>query len=137
LIQTGRRPIRNANSLFLANRWKEAIPVFQKAIRLNPIAASFAFISLGLAYRLMGQIDESVSTYKQAILRSPDNIFARIGLASSYIAMGREKEAQAEAAEVLRINLNFSFDNFAKAIPFRDQSVVDIIINDMRKAGLT
>ena len=50
--------------------------------------------------------------------------------------MGREKEARAEAAEVLRINPKFSLDSFAKTLPYKDQSEKDKIINALRKAGL-
>jgi hypothetical protein len=50
--------------------------------------------------------------------------------------MGREKEARAEAAEVLRINPKFSLDSFAKAVPYKDQSVIDKLYNACRKAGL-
>jgi hypothetical protein len=50
--------------------------------------------------------------------------------------MGREKEARAEAAEVLRINPKFSLDSYAKMIPYKDQSQTDKIINALRKAGL-
>jgi hypothetical protein len=50
--------------------------------------------------------------------------------------MGREKEAYAEAAEVLRINPKFSVYNFVKALPYKDQSVIDKIIDTSRKAGL-
>ena len=105
-----------ANSLFSAGRFKEAIPIFQKAIRLNPIGSSSSFSILGSCYMMMGRFEEAVSAFKQAILRSPDNIFAHLRLASTYIAMGREKEARAEAAEVLRINPKFTLDNFAKGM---------------------
>ncbi len=37
-----------ASSLYYAGRSKEAIPIFQKAIRLNPIGSSTAFIMLGI-----------------------------------------------------------------------------------------
>jgi hypothetical protein len=50
--------------------------------------------------------------------------------------MGREKEARAEAAEVLRINPKFSLDYFAKALPFKDQKITNSLINALRKAGL-
>jgi adenylate cyclase len=125
-----------AFSLVNADRSKEAIPIIQKAIRLNPLGSTSAFVALGLAYTLTDRFEEAVSAYQQAILRSPDNIFAHLCLASAYIRMGQEKEAGLEAAEVLRINPNFSLDNFAKVLPFKNQSVVDILIGDMRKAGL-
>jgi hypothetical protein len=51
--------------------------------------------------------------------------------------MGREKEARAEAAEVLRTNPNFSVDVFAKTIMnFKDQSLLNGYIANLRKAGL-
>jgi hypothetical protein len=50
--------------------------------------------------------------------------------------MGREKDARAEAAEVLRINPKFSLDYIAKMLPYKDQSQNDKVINALRKAGL-
>ena len=67
---------------------------------------------------------------------SPDNLFAHLDLASTYIEMGREKEARAEAAEVLRIYPKFSLDNHAMGLPFKDQSTLDKYIGNLRKAGL-
>ena len=59
-----------------------------------------------------------------------------LGVAGTYIMMGREKEARAEAAEVLRIDPKFSLDYYAKTLPYKDQSETDKIINALRKAGL-
>jgi hypothetical protein len=52
--------------------------------------------------------------------------------------MGREKEARAEAAEVLRLNPKFSVDSHAKFLAGVgiDQSQIDKIVNGLRKAGL-
>jgi adenylate cyclase len=127
-----------AFSLLSASRIKEAIPMFQKAIRLNPIGSSPSFTFLGDAYVRMGQFEEAVSAYKQAILRSPDNLFAHLSLTSTYIRLGREKEGRAEAAEVLRINPKFTLDNHSKAlISFvPSQSILDGYIERLRKAGL-
>ena len=57
-------------------------------------------------------------------------------LAACYILMDREKEAHAEAAEVLRINPKFSLDFFAKTLSYKDQSQNDKLVNALRKAGL-
>ena len=125
-----------ANSLFWAGRPKEAIPIYKKAIRLNPYGSPTSYLMLGGAYRVTGSIEEAVLAYKKALLLSPDMFFAHLSLASAYIAMGREKEARAEAAEVLRINPKFSLDNYAKMLPFRDRSVADKFIGSLRQAGL-
>ena len=89
-----------------------------------------------MRYRLTGRFEEAVSAYKKSIQRGPNNIFAHIQLAVTYIVMGREKEARAEAAEVLRINPKFSLDSYAKVLAYKDQSVNDRIVAALRKAGL-
>jgi len=124
------------NSLLYAGRAEEAIPSFQKAIRFCPISESTVFLPLGHAFRDTGRFKEAVSEYKKAIQRSPDNILAHIYLAACHIMMGREKEAHAEAAEVLRINPKYSLASFAKSLAYKDQSQNDKIVDALRKAGL-
>jgi adenylate cyclase len=123
-------------SLTFAGRPEEAIPVFQKAIRLNPFGPTGLFLTFGHALRMTGKFEEAVSAYRKSIQRSPDNIIAHINLAATYSMMGQEKEARAEAAEVLRINPKFSVDYYAKVLSYKDQSEIDKFINALRKAGL-
>jgi adenylate cyclase len=125
-----------ATSLTYAGRPEEAIPLFQKAIRLNPFGPSFLYREFGHALRDTGRFEDAVSAYKKAIQLAPDNLTAHTGLAFTYSLMGREKEARAEAAEVLRINPKFSVDYFVKAIAYKDQSQTDKFMNALRKAGL-
>ena len=127
-----------ASTLLFACRPEEAIPMFQKAIRLNPNASTYTFVFLGHAFRNAGRFEEAVSAYKKGIQRAPDFIVAHVGLGTTYSLMGREKEARAEAEEVLRINPNFSLDHFARTglKSYKDQSEIDKIVNAMRKAGL-
>ncbi|HVP80850.1 MAG TPA: adenylate/guanylate cyclase domain-containing protein [Thermodesulfobacteriota bacterium] len=125
-----------ASALLYACRPKEAIPMFQKAIRLNPNAMADTFRNFGIALLMAGRLEEAVSTFKKAIQRAPDNIMPHIGLVTTYSLMGREKEARAEAEEVLRVNPNFSLDNYAKTIPYKDQSEIDKVVNALRKAGM-
>jgi adenylate cyclase len=125
-----------AINLNYAGRPEEAIPLFQKAIRLNPVAPTGILLQFANALRITGRYEEAVSAYKKSLEREPNNIFAHANLAATYIMMGREKEARAEAAEVLRINPKFSLDYIAKILPYKDQSVNDNLINAGRKAGL-
>jgi adenylate cyclase len=123
-------------SLHYGGRPEEAIPVLQKAIRLNPLGEASSFLNLGHAYRATGRFEEAVSAYKKSLQRSPNNFFAHLGLAATYSMMGREQEARAEAAEVLRLNPKFSVDSYAKRLTFKDQSVTDKFSDALRKAGL-
>jgi adenylate cyclase len=125
-----------ANSLEHAGRYEEAIPLFQKAIRLNPFGPSTLYREFGNALREAGRFEEAVSAYKKAIQLAPDNILAHIALAATYSMMGREKDARAEASEVLRINPKFSLDFWTKTAARKDQSQRDKLINALRKAGL-
>ena len=110
--------------------------MFQKAIRLDPVGTTGLYLNFGHALRVTGRLEEAVAAYKKALQRAPDNIFAHVNLTVTYIMMGREKEARAEAAEVLRINPKFSLDSFAKVPVYKDQSQTDKYINALRKAGL-
>ncbi len=127
-----------ATALLSACKPEEAIPMFQKAIRLNPNASTITFVNLGHAFRNAGRFEEAVSAYRKGIQRAPNYIIAHIGLGTTFSLMGRDNEARAEAKEVLRINPKFSLDHFAKtgASSYKDQSEIDKIVNAMRKAGL-
>jgi adenylate cyclase len=125
-----------ANSLRAAGRVEEAIPFYQKAIRLTPVGGSLLYRDFGLALRNTKRFEEAVSAYKKAIQLAPDDIIAHMNLAVTYISMGREKEARAEAAEVLRINPKFSVDNYVKSSVSKGQPNIDKFANAMRKAGL-
>ena len=125
-----------ANSLSWAGRSEEAIPVFQKAIRLNPFGSTVFYLHFGIALTKTGRFEEAISAYKKAILRAPDNIVAHIFLASAYSFMGQETEAHAEAAEVLRIDPKFSVDEFSRPIASIAQLERDKFVNTLHKAGL-
>jgi adenylate cyclase len=125
-----------AMSLYYVDRSEEAIQLFQKAIRLDPIGSTGLYLNFANALKNAGRFEEAISAYKKSIQRAPDNIFAHIGMAVTYIMMGREEEARAQGAEVLRINPNFSVDSWARLLPFKDQSTKDRVVNALRKTGL-
>jgi adenylate cyclase len=128
--------IMYAKNLVFAGRAEEAIPLFQKAIRLNPVGTTNLYLNFGHALRMTGKFEEAVSAYRKSIQLSPDNILTHVILTATYSMMGREKEARAEAAEVIRINPKFSLDLFAKRQVYKDQSETDKLVNALRKAGL-
>jgi adenylate cyclase len=125
-----------AVSLSFAGRSKEAIPLFQKAIRLDPIGSARYYIHLANALMFTGRYEEAVLAYKRCIQYTPNFTWPHVMLAATYSEMGREKEAQAEAAEVLRIDPKFTLEFWAKTALVRDQSIRDKIFNALRKAGL-
>ena len=123
-------------TLHYVGRPQEAIPELQKAIRLNPHCRAEYYWNLGHAYVLAGRYEEAIPAYKKALQRSPNSPIPHIWLAGTYSMMGREKEARAEAAEVLRINPKWSIESWKKNLMFKDQSAIDPFCVALRKAGL-
>jgi tetratricopeptide (TPR) repeat protein len=112
-----------------ASRWEESIPEYKIAIRLNPIPPSYYLWSLGLSYGATGQYDEAIAWCEKAVHMDPDSLMARIMMTAVYSWSGRDEEARAEAAEVLRINPDFSLERFAKKAGSN-------LVSALRKAGL-
>ena len=124
-------------ALIVAERFYEAIPLLQKSLRLSPIpSSSVVLLRLGSAYRWVGQYEDSIVTFRRALKLYPDNLPGHAMLAATYASVGRDVEARAEAAEVIKIDPNFSAERLVKAISMRNQTLLDQTINDLRKAGL-
>ena len=123
-------------TLNYVGRPEEAIALLKKAIRLNPIPPNWYLFSLGDAYRLTEQYEVALAAYKRVLHLNPDDIRAHTGLTATYSLAGREEEARAAAAEVLRINPKFSLEHVAKALPFKNKADTELHIDSLRKAGL-
>jgi adenylate cyclase len=118
-----------------AGRPEEAIPLIESAERLNPIPLPLQLGWMALAYRLTGRYEKAIEAAKRAIRFESNYQFAHVTLIASYIALGHEKEARAEAAELLRINPNFSVGH-VKRMPFKNQAENDRLADALYKAGL-
>jgi adenylate cyclase len=115
---------------------EEAIPLFEKSARLNPLSPPGLYNAYGVALRDVGRLEEAVALHNRALERSPNLFSTHANLAAAYIMIGRENEARVEAAEVMRLNPKFSLEWFASVSRYKDTSALDKAINAMRKAGL-
>jgi adenylate cyclase len=113
----------------------EALPLLEKAARLNP-SISHSFVSLSMAYRMAGQYDKAYGEAKKAVERDPQNQLAQVSLITSSILTGREDEARVAAVEVLKINPNFSVEQYGRNLPYKDARQIAQVIGALRKAGL-
>jgi adenylate cyclase len=124
------------SSLNYNGRKEEAVTMIEKAIRLNPMPPSSWYVFLGSALLNAGRYDEAVTVSRKATKLSPNNIFAHLALVLSYILSNRDEKARSAAVEVLRIQPNFSVDNFAKRMPYKDPADIQRMVKAWRKAGL-
>jgi TolB-like protein len=122
--------------LNFAGKPEEAILHHERSIRLDPFARSSFFHLLGFAYRETGRNDEAIRACQKAINLEPNNVFAHLVLALSYSGLGREDEARAEAAEIIRIDPKFSVERFAKVRPHIDPANTTRVADTLRKLGL-
>ncbi len=121
--------------LEVSGRPAEAVEAAEKAIRLDPVNRGFYSEFEGFAYVYMGRYGDAIPGLKGTLARYPNAIAPRIVLIACYIELGRTGDAQAEAAEVMRINPGFSLEmqrkNSVMKEPMRDR-----LYGDMAKAGL-
>jgi len=133
--------LMNAGSALLyADRPDEAISLLLREERLNPFAPALSPMILCWAYRMAGQYDQALEQAKKAVERdrkqAERDYGPQVALAGSYMLASHEAEGRAAAAEVLKINPGFSLDQYAKTLPFKNRSKVDIEIAALRRAGL-
>jgi len=119
-----------------AGRPEEAIALFRKAIRLNPIPPVWYVWGLGFSHFMLGQYEEAIAELRKALHRAPDSQFSHIGLAAIYSELGREEDARAAAAEILRIDPTFSLEQWAKTHMYKNQADIDRVVEALHKAGL-
>jgi adenylate cyclase len=121
------------HTLRFAHRYEESIPEYKIAIRLNPIPPNNYLFGIARSYAGTGQYEEAITWGKKAVLKNPNDFLANYILTQIYILSGKDEEARAQAAEVLRIQPKFSLEKHAKRLrgPNREK-----IIDGLRKAGL-
>jgi TolB-like protein/class 3 adenylate cyclase len=121
--------------LTYAGRWHEAIPLYREALRLNPKPPNSYYRHFAVVLRETGQYDEAISLLKKAIEQEPHDPFVYLVLTTVYSYAGREEEARAAAAEVLKLNPKFRIEQLPQGT-HRDLAVVEHENEALRKAGL-
>jgi TolB-like protein/tetratricopeptide (TPR) repeat protein len=125
-----------AEVLSRVGRSEEALEAAAQAPRRKPFIPDWHLDSVGTAYDLAGKPEEAIAPLKQYLTRYPNILGAHLTLAAVYSELGREAEAQAEAAEVLRLNPKFSLEVHKERAPIKDPAVLERHLAALRKAGL-
>jgi adenylate cyclase len=125
--------MRLGKTLSFAGRWEESIPEYKRALRLNPVPPNIYLYSLGLSYAMTGQYDEAIIWCKKAVTQEPDSLWARITMTVAYSLSGRDEEARAQAAEVLRIQPKYR----NRRGTYKRKEDTERFVGALEKAGLT
>jgi adenylate cyclase len=125
-----------AEALSRAGRSEDALQMVKQALHRKPFVADWHLNAIGTAYDLAGKPEEAIAPLKQYISRYPNILGAHLTLAAVYSELGKEAEARAEAAEVLRLNPKFSLEVHRQRMPIKDPEALERHIGALRKAGL-
>ena len=117
-------------------RPEEAVGMAEQALRRQSPIADWHLSSVGAAYFLAGRPEEAIAPLKQFLSRYPNILGAHLDLAAVYSELGKETEARAEVAEVLRLNPQFSLEVHKERMPIKDPAVLERHIAALRRAGL-
>src|SRR5262249_32093449 len=134
---------RYAQALTMAGEHARAIEVpeadlgLETTIRLDPLQPLlFGFGQRGFANYMLKRYGEAVRLFRECALRSPNQQWPHLMLASAYAQSGQLEEARAEAAEVLRINPGFTIESWKRLVVYKDPKDAEHRIDWLRKAGL-
>ena len=125
------------NILNWAGKPEEGIGLVEKAMRLNPHYPFSYLFYLGHAYYLLGRNDEAIALMKRVVTRAPYFLPVHRHLAVLYQESGRQEEARAEVAAVLRIFPGASIeDSRQRCLYVREAALLERFFDGLRKAGM-
>ena len=106
-------------------------------MRLDPYYQPVAAGLLGAAHYMLKQYERALPVLRDCVSRAPDLRTGHSWLAATYAQMGRLEEARAEAAEVLRVQPNYTISGTTRQIlGFRSAKDDKHLFDGLRKAGL-
>ena len=115
----------------------EAIPHFERAMRLNPsLGTTLLHLQLlGMAYFFGGRYETAVALFRERILLMPDTDWSRAYLTSALGHLGKFEEARQVWAELMAINPKYVM---AERLDRRGEQPrqIELALDGVRRAGL-
>lgn len=124
---------------FISN-WRgkaeEAVYYIKKAIALNPYHTFDYPWNLGFAYYTLGKYDEASHALQAALLKNPSVLYPRLFLATCYIRLGQQDDAEWEIEQVKIQHPGTTLSQLANTLPYENQHQLLALLEDFRKGGL-
>jgi adenylate cyclase len=128
---------RVAQVLYSVGEPTRAIEVAKTQMRLDPFHPHFAPLIAGIAYYLLKDYREALRWLREATGRAPNHQYGHAFLAATYAKLGQSEHAAAEAAEVLRVNPQYTIDGTQKRVSiFKHKEDSDHLLDGLQQAGL-
>src|SRR5499427_2813939 len=114
---------------------EEAIPSFERAIRMSPVDPRLHLMLAGMGQALieLRRFEEAITAGKKALRQIPSFSGAYRCLASAFAHLGRDADAREAAARLLEVDPEFTISGW---IARGGQKNSKLTIEGLRKAGL-
>ena len=108
----------HAMALVCAGEPAKAIAVTELRMPLDPYYPPFATAWFGLAHYMLKRYAKALPPLRECVSRGPNYRHGRVCLTITLAQLGRLDGARAEAAEVLRIEPNYTIDGTQRRLSF-------------------
>ncbi len=126
-----------ANVLHYCGDQDGALRHIKLAIRYSPIHPSLFTTILANIYRAKGDHVLAISAAKSAIATNPDDLMARLVLASLASRNNQAETAASLTQEILHIDPIFTVSQFAAGQPYRSKEFLAELVTELQDAGLS
>ncbi len=123
-------------ALVYAGRPQDGLDALSKAMALNPRYAFFYTWIEGHAYMLMRRNNAAITAFETVIEKNAHFPGAHLTLASLYGNMGKNQDAEWQAAQILGLRPEFSLREEKRRVPYKTSADLEYYISGLRKAGL-
>ena len=114
----------------------KAIPLIERAMRLDPVFQQQGVHFLGTAYFVAGDYETAAALFHDRITINPTTDLSRAFLASALGHLGRSDEAREVWRRLKEINPRYSYLEHIGRLPFRNPADTEKFTVGLRKAGL-
>lgn len=121
--------------LIYAGRPQEGIRVAEKGIRLDPRSLYHYLFHIADGHWMMGDHETAIEFLERSIEHNSNAIGSYIWLAALNGELGRLEDARKAADEVRRLSPQFSLEAHKRTLGYKDSSVINRMIDGLRKAG--
>lgn len=114
-----------------------AIPLLEKAIRLDPLEGQMYTHFLGIALLLDGKTERAAEAFRHRIALAPGTDRSRVFLTCALGHLGRPDEARAVWAELKQINPDYDLTDHLARLPFAREKDKAVVRAGIAAAGIS
>ena len=119
-----------------AGDFRKSAEYEQQAQRLSPLARNESMVDEARAKFHLGDLTAARDIALRVLAERPHWLTAQVTLAASLWNLGSEEEARTMVGRMLANHPNLTASRWAKALPYRSQTDLDLLIAPLRCAGL-